>query len=124
MKLFRSDIYENLKMALATLRANKLRSFLTVIGVMIGVITVMLISSIISGVDTAVKTELESYGTNSIFLSKYNPGIHIGRLSREERMRKELSYDDAIALAQLPAVDLSVPSLDISNDFFGQKLAV
>src|SRR6267143_3172481 len=124
MRFFRSDIYENLKMALATLRANKLRSFLTVVGVMIGVITVMLISSIISGVDTAVKTELESYGTNSIFISKFNPGIHIGRLSREERMRKNLTYDDAIALTQLPAVEVSVPFLDISNNFFGQKLTV
>jgi len=100
MRLIRSDIYENLKMALSTLRANKLRSFLTVTGVMIGVITVMLISSIISGVDTAVKTELESYGTNSIYVIKFNSGIHIGRLSREERMRKELTYDDAIALQQ------------------------
>ena len=80
MKIIRSDIYENLKMALATLRANKLRSFLTVFGVMIGVITVMLISSIISGVDTAVKKELESYGTNSIFISKFNPGIHTPKL--------------------------------------------
>jgi putative ABC transport system permease protein len=124
MKIFRSDIYENLKMALDTLRANKLRSFLTVTGVMIGVITVMLISSIISGVDTAVKTELESYGTNTIYISKFNPGIHIGRLSREERMRKELTYDDAVALAQLPAVELSVPFLDISNNFFGQKITV
>ena len=124
MKLIRSDIYENLKMALSTLRANKLRSFLTVIGVMIGVITVMLISSIISGVDTAVKTELESYGTNSIYISKFNPGIHIGRLSREERMRKNLTYEDAIALTQLPAVELSVPFLDISNNFFGQKITV
>ncbi len=111
-------------MALATLRANKLRSFLTVFGVMIGVITVMLISSIISGVDTAVRQELESYGTNSIYISKFNPGIHIGRLSREERMRKDLTYDDAVALTQLPAVELSVPFLDITNNFFGQKLMV
>src|SRR6267143_1523022 len=124
MRFFRSDIYENLKMALATLRGNKLRSFLTVFGVMIGVITVMLISSIISGVDTAVKKELESYGTNSIFVIKFNSGIHIGRLSREERMRKDLTYDDAIALTQLPAVELSVPFLDISNNFFGAKLTV
>jgi putative ABC transport system permease protein len=124
MKLIRSDIFENLKMALATLRANKLRSFLTVFGVMIGVITVMLISSIISGVDTAVRQELESYGTNSIYIIKFNSGIHIGRLSREERMRKDLTYDDAIALTQLPAVQLSVPFLDITNDFFGQKLMV
>src|SRR5918995_2544477 len=111
MKIIRSDIYENLKMALATLRANKLRSFLTVFGVVIGIITVMLIASIISGIDVSVKKEVESFGTRSIFLSKFNPGIHVGRLSREERMRKELTYDDAIAIQSLPAVELGVPFL-------------
>ncbi|MEP6920571.1 MAG: ABC transporter permease [bacterium] len=124
MKILRSDIYENLRMALSTLLANKLRSFLTVFGVVIGVITVMLIASIISGIDVSVKKEVESFGTRSIFLSKYNPGIHVGRMSREERMRKELTYDDAMALATLPAVEISVPFLDITNNFFGQKLLV
>jgi putative ABC transport system permease protein len=124
MKLLRSDIYENLKMALATLRANKLRSFLTVIGVVIGVWTVMAIASIISGIDEAVKKEVESFGTRSIFIAKFEPGIRIGRLSREERMRKELTYDDAIAISQLPAVDAAVPFLDITNNFFGEKILV
>jgi ABC-type antimicrobial peptide transport system permease subunit len=124
MKLLRSDIYENLKMGLATLRNNKLRSFLTVIGVMIGVITVMLIASIISGIDEQVKKEIESFGTRSIFIAKFEPGIRVGRLTREERMRKELTYEDAEALAQLPAVELAVPFLDITNNFFGQKLKV
>ena len=107
MKLIRSDIYENFKMAIATLRGNKLRSFLTVFGVVIGIITVMLIASIISGIDVSVKREVESFGTRSIFISKFNPGIHIGRLSREELMRKELTYDDAIALQSLPTVELA-----------------
>jgi ABC-type antimicrobial peptide transport system permease subunit len=124
MKLIRSDIYENLRMAMSTLLGNKLRSFLTVFGVVIGVITVMLIASIISGIDVSVKKEVESFGTRSIFISKYNPGIHVGRMSREERMRKELTYDDAIALSNLPAVEISVPFLDITNNFFGQKLLV
>ena len=124
MKLIRSDIYENLKMAMSTLLGNKLRSFLTVFGVVIGVITVMLIASIISGIDVSVKKEVESFGTRSIFISKYNPGIHVGRMSREERMRKELTYDDAIALSNLPAVEIAVPFLDITNNFFGQKLLV
>src|SRR4029453_4260834 len=124
MKIFRSDIYENLMMAIATLRGNKLRSFLTVFGVVIGIITVMLIASIISGIDVSVKKEVESFGTRSIFISKYNPGIHIGRLSREERMRKQLTYDDAIALLTMPAIELSVPFLDVSNNFFGQKIMV
>lgn len=78
MKLIRSDILENLWLALATLRANKLRSFLTVIGVIIGVVTVMLIASIISGIDTAFTKEVESFGTRSMYISKENPGIHVG----------------------------------------------
>ena len=124
MKILRSDIYENLRMALSTLLANKLRSFLTVFGVVIGVITVMLIASIISGIDVSVKREVESFGTRSIFISKFSPGIQVGRRSREERMRKELTYDDAVALQSLPAVEISVPFLDITNNFFGQKLLV
>src|SRR5437899_1935584 len=124
MKLFRSDIIENLWLALVTLRANKRRSFLTVTGVIIGVITVMLIASVISGVDTAVTREVESFGTRSMYISKYNAGIHVGRLSREERMRKPLTYDDAIDLGQLPTVEVSVPFLEITNNFFGKKLLV
>src|SRR2546429_1700936 len=124
MKLFRSDITENLWMALGTLRANKLRSFLTVIGVIIGVVTGMLIASFIAGVDTAVTKEVESFGTRSLYISKYNPGIHVGRLSREERMRKNLTYDDAIALSKLPTVDVAVPFLEITNNFFGKKILV
>jgi ABC-type antimicrobial peptide transport system permease subunit len=124
MKLFRSDILENLWMALNTLRGNKLRSFLTVIGVIIGVVTVMLIASIIAGFDTAVTREVESFGTRSMYISKFNPGIHVGRLSREERMRKGLTYDDAIDLSKLPAVETAVPFLDISSNFFGQKIQV
>ena len=49
MKAVTGPVYENLRMAMDTLRSNKLRSFLTIIGVVVGVITVMLISSIISG---------------------------------------------------------------------------
>jgi putative ABC transport system permease protein len=124
MRFFRSDFLENLWMAMGTLRANKLRSFLTVIGVIIGVVTVMLIASIIAGVDTAVTREVESFGTRSMYISKFNPGIHVGRLSREERMRKPLTYEDAIALSKLPTVETAVPFIDISSNFFGQKIQV
>jgi putative ABC transport system permease protein len=124
MKILRSDIYENFKMALDTLRGNKLRSFLTIIGVVVGVVTVMLIASIISGIDMSVRKEVESFGTRSIFIAKFQPGIRIGRLSREERMRKELTFEDATALRNLPAVEISVPFLDITNNFFGQKILV
>src|ERR1044072_9071212 len=122
--LLRSDILENLWMALATLRANKLRSLLTVMGVIIGVVTVMVIASAIAGIDVAITKEVESFGTRSMFISKYNPGIHVGRLSREERMRKPLTYEDAMALAKLPTIEVSVPFLEITNNFFGEKILV
>jgi len=126
MKLISNDIYESLKMALSTLRANKLRSFLTVTGVVIGVWVVMVIASFISGIDYAVAKEIESFGANSIFVLKYDParaGRQFG-LTREERMRKSLTHDDAVALGQLPSVQVSAPLLNITNDYFGRKISV
>src|SRR5215207_11254152 len=98
MKFLTSSFYENLKMAFDTLRSNKLRSFLTIVGVVVGVITVMLISSVISGINVAVEKEVESFGTRSIFLYKMDIGIHTGNPSREERMRKPLTLGDAEAI--------------------------
>lgn len=111
-------------MALDTLRGNKLRSFLTIIGVVVGVITVMLISSIISGISVAVSKEVESFGTRSIFLYKMDIGIRTTAPTREERMRKPLTLDDAEAIGGLSTIEVAVPFLDISNNFFGQKINV
>lgn len=125
MRIITNTFYENFKMAIATLRNNKLRSFLTIFGVIIGVITVMLISSIISGINVAVTKQVESFGTNSIFLRKFDiKAFQSGRRTQEERKRKPLTMEDADALALLPSVDVAVPFLDITNNFFGQKILV
>ncbi len=119
-----STFFENFRMAFATLRNSKLRSFLTIIGVIIGVITVMLISSIISGINVGVEKEIESFGTNSIFLYKYEIGIHVGRRSREERMRKPLTIQDAQAINELSSISIAVPFLDVSSDRWGSKILI
>src|SRR6478672_5339035 len=124
MKFITSSFYENFKMAIDTIRGNKLRSFLTIVGVVVGVITVMLISSIISGINVAVEKEVESFGTRSIFLYKMDIGIRTSAPTREERMRKPLTMDDAAAIRGLSSVETAVPFLDVSNNFFGGKLAV
>ena len=124
MRFVTSSFYENLKMALETLRTNKLRSFLTVFGVMVGVITAMLFSSIISAINVAVEKEVESFGTRSIFLYKMDIGIRTSAPTREERMRKPLTMEDTEAIAHLSSVEVAVPFLDISNNFFGQKINV
>src|SRR3982750_579590 len=98
MKFLTSSFYENFKMAIDTLKGNKLRSVLTIVGVVVGVVTVMLISSVISGINVAVEKQVESFGTRSIFLYKFNIGFGTGRRSQEERMRKPLTFEDSEAI--------------------------
>lgn len=124
MKLVTSRLYENLKMGMDTLRGHKLRSFLTIIGVVVGVIVVMLISSIISGIDMAVQEQIKSFGTNSIFIYKRDISFTNDRPTREERMRPDLTLDDALALRNLPAVETSVPLLDVSSGRWGNATIV
>lgn len=124
MKLISSDIAENLRMSYLALRARKLQSMLTVTGIVLGVWTVMAMASIISGIDMGVKREIESWGTRTIMINKFERGGHRARRTREERMRKDLTYEDAVAIAQLPAIEVSVPFLDVSADSFGRKLNV
>src|SRR5436189_6371263 len=124
MKFLTSSFYENFKMAFDTLKGNKLRSVLTIVGVVVGVITVMLMSSVISGINLAVEKEVESFGTTSIFLYAFDIGFHVGRRSQDERMRKPLTAADAEAIKKLPTIDTAVPFLDVSNDFFGGKIEV
>src|SRR5882762_11735036 len=124
MRAVFGGIYENVKMAFDTLTSNKLRSFLTIIGVVIGVITVMLISSLISGINVAVTKEVESFGTNSIFLYKNKIGFATGRPTREERMRKPLTIDDAQAITNLPTIDTAIPYPDVTSNRWGAKILV
>ena len=96
---------ENARMALTTLREHKMRSFLTVFGVVVAVVVLVLVFSVMYGVDKDMRSFLEDYGTDTLFIGKFDPGIHIGRLSPEERMRKPLTLDDALAIkAECPDV--------------------
>lgn len=90
----RSSFYENFLMALDTLRQHKLRSFLTILGVVIGTVTVIVIAAFVSGIDARVSKEIESFGTNSIYAFKFDPGFNINP-SMEERTRKPLTEENA-----------------------------
>lgn len=91
------DIKESALMAFDTLRANKLRSSLTILGVSVGVITVIFMVSIIQGLNKAFADQVETLGSNTIFLSKFDPSF--GRPpGPEEIHRKDLTMDDAEAL--------------------------
>ncbi len=106
MKAYRQNVRENLWLALDTLRGHKFRSFLTVLGVLIGTTTVIAVASIFAGLDREVVEAARGFGTRTLFIFKFDPGIHIGRLSREERLRKPLTFDDAMAIKnECPSVE-------------------
>lgn len=91
------DIKESAAVAADTARANKLRSGLTILGVAIGVVTLVFMVSIIQGLNRAFAGQIESLGSNTIFVSKFDPSF--GRMpSAEERQRRELTWEDADAL--------------------------
>ncbi|HEV8383907.1 MAG TPA: ABC transporter permease [Candidatus Acidoferrales bacterium] len=96
----RQDFRENVKLALDTLRTHKLRSFLTVLGVVIGVGVIIIVASLLVGFDRSVQDQIMSYGADTAFISKFGSGIHFGRLTREERMRKPLVAEDGWAIQE------------------------
>jgi putative ABC transport system permease protein len=93
---------ESVKMALDTLRANKLRSGLTILGIVIGVITVIVISSFINGLNNRVSEIADSLGTNVLLVTRLP--FAFGRPTTEQLTRKMLTLEDALALRSLPHV--------------------
>ena len=94
-----------------TLRTHKLRSFLTVFGVVLGVSVIMLVAALITGFDQQVQENIKQYGADTAFISRFDQGPHGGgRRPKDERERKPLTLEDGEAIKQLcPAVkDLTV----------------
>src|SRR2546430_1050851 len=100
----RLQLGENARMALITVWENRIRSLLTILGVVIGITTVIAVASILVGLSRNIEESLNDFGPNTLFVFKFAPGLHFGRLSTEERMRKSLVLEDALAMQELSAV--------------------
>ncbi len=111
-------------MALESIRAHKFRSFLTILGIVVGVITAIVVASILTGMRQSIVSIVEEYGTNNIYAYHLSTGI--GAASRDERNRKELTDGDANAiLAQSTAVyDVTTvaPNIGSFNGGFDDNL--
>ena len=117
-----SDQRESVKMALDTLRANKMRSGLTILGIVIGVMTVITISSVINGLNTSVSNMVAQFGTNVLWMFRF-PVIGV-RPTAEMLARKELTFDDMVAISQLPHVVAASASLQYTNYQFNEGSVV
>jgi putative ABC transport system permease protein len=95
---------ENARMAFDTLHQNKSRSLLTVLGVVIGVTTLIVVSSVLVGLDSSIRDYLSEFGSDTIFIFKFNPGI-AARRTPEELNRRPLTIEDAMAIkTECPSV--------------------
>jgi putative ABC transport system permease protein len=96
---------ENLRQAMDALRTHKLRSALTIFGVVLGVSVIMLVAALITGFDAQIQENVKQFGADTAFVTKWDQGRHGGPPPLEERQRKPLTLDDERALQEsCPAV--------------------
>jgi putative ABC transport system permease protein len=106
---------EIVRMAFDSLRAHKLRSALTVLGIVIGVAVVIIVASLLTGVRQSLIAVVEEYGANNIYAFHLSTGPSLGPRDAAERQRKPLTYEDGEAIARLaPAVETVAGDLFVS----------
>ncbi|HNS04632.1 MAG TPA: ABC transporter permease [Candidatus Saccharicenans sp.] len=108
--------HESLSMALTSLHSNKLRTFLTLLGVIIGVLTIISVVSVIQGLNNYVYTKMSFYGANDFAVSKFSPVIASIKDYQEQLKRKDLTLDDLATLRKLcPSCQLVGASVNASQ---------
>jgi putative ABC transport system permease protein len=94
------ELKEGVMIALDSIWSNKLRSFLTILGVLIGVASVIGMVSLIEGFNSAVTGEIESLGSNLIFISRFPPNTDYDELDEDERRREPITVNEALEIRQ------------------------
>src|SRR5579863_550972 len=103
--MIRHEVVENLAVAMDTIRARKVRSGLTILGIVIGVTSVIAVASIIDGLNGVIKERVEKLGSRTLFITRIPPNTGPGRLPQKVRTRRYLEDDDAAFVeASCPAV--------------------
>ncbi len=104
------EIREGVLLALDSLRSNKFRSFLTIVGVMIGTASVIAVASVIQSFKASVEAEIEQLGSNIISVTKFPPNTNWRELSEEERRRPPITINEAHWIKDYcPSVDGVAP---------------
>jgi len=114
----RAHIKESVALAFDVLRRNPLRSSLTVLGIVIGVMTIIVIGAVINGLNSNVLGQIDTLGSSTLIVYKFSWAT-MGRLSADVLQRKELKAEWADGLAQLPHVEAAAPVARIENYNFG-----
>jgi len=116
----RAEFRENLLVALDTLRAHKVRSSLTVLGIVIGVTSVISVAAIIDGLNLYIQKRVESFGSRTYFISRIPLGPRFGRVPEKIRQRRYFQYEDAARLREMVRSVQLVTVFGTRAFFFGQ----
>src|SRR6516162_5811232 len=112
---------ENFLAAMATLRSSKVRSALTVLGVVIGVSSVISMAAIIQGLNRFVQQRVESLGSRTYFLTRFPPGTDPSRMTEKIRVRKYLEYNYAEHIRQAAPDVENVNTVGTRGFFLGDS---
>jgi len=116
----RAEFRENLLVAFDTLRAHKVRSSLTILGIIIGVTSVISVAAIIDGLNLYIQQRVESFGSRTYFISRIPLGPRFGRVPEKIRQRKYIQYEDAAKLREMLRSVRLVTIFGTRAFFFGQ----
>jgi putative ABC transport system permease protein len=117
----RSEFRENLIVSLDTLRAHKVRSALTLLGVVIGVTSVITVAAIIDGLNKYVADKVEKMGSRSYFVTRFPFGTDPNRMPEKYRLRRYLQYSDADKIKDTVHSIDKISALGTRANFFGDK---
>jgi putative ABC transport system permease protein len=112
---------ENMAFALSAMREQKLRSFLTLLGVMAGVATVIMMVSFVVGFNNQVVSSFTQFGTYLVQFQKYEPRFGGGNVPEDQRNRRDLTIEDAEALKRLSKL---VQAVSQERYLFGGNIKV
>jgi len=96
-----AETTEGIRLALEAVRANKFRSFMTIIGVMIGVGAVILVNTIMDGFTHYAQSSIDKIGSNVMYIQKWGPNTDFDNLTEQERKRKNITMDEAYAIQEM-----------------------
>ena len=120
----RAEFRENLLVALDTLRKHKVRTFLTLLGIVIGVTSVISVAAIIEGLNRYIQDRVQSLGSRTFFVTRLPAGANIQRLPEKIRTRKYLQYDDAAYLRRTCPSAGVVTTFGTMGFFLGEPLEI